>query len=142
MALGEDALHFPPPSLACTDASHAATTQTGPNPAGAPRVFQSWFADRRLVPTALPVLRWVHAGLGWRRADAPPTAGEIALHLAVWTVACEMVGPRFLAGVTGDPWDALAYAVGGLLAWAWWNRSAWLRPAGNPPRKSCCDAAG
>lgn len=111
-------------------------------PAGAPLFFQAWFDDLLLVPAALPLLLRVHAGLGWRRAEMPPTASEIGLHLAVWIVACEVVGPRLLAGVTGDPWDAVAYAVGALLAWAWWNRSVWLGPGGDSPRKACCDAIG
>ena len=63
---------------------------------------------------------WLQRQLGMRRHDAPPTVGEIALHLLVWCVVCEVIGPRFLHS-TGDVKDMVAYTAGALVAWEWWR---------------------
>jgi len=83
--------------------------------------FTGQFNDLLLIPCALPLILWVHRRLGWRAHDAPPTAAEVALHVAVWSIVCEVVGPHWVR-TTGDPWDVVAYAGGGLLAWIWWHR--------------------
>jgi hypothetical protein len=58
-----------------------------------------------------------------RKHDGPPTAGEIAFHLAVWSVLFEVIGPHWLR-VTGDALDVLAYVLGGVLAGIWWHLAA------------------
>lgn len=80
------------------------------------------FNDLLLIPCALPLLLWFHTRLGWRPRDQPPTWGETAAHLLVWSVLFEWIGPHVLARATGDPWDVAAYVAGGLLAAWWWNR--------------------
>lgn len=79
------------------------------------------FNDCLIVPCALPLMLWLHRWLGLRADDRFPTFGEVALHVAVWSVLCEVVGPQFM-NVTGDVKDVLAYATGGLMAWIWWHR--------------------
>src|ERR1044071_2652684 len=85
-------------------------------------LFHSYFNDFWLIPCALPPVLWLHRRLGLRTHDAPPRISEIVLHLAFWSLLFEWVGPRFLAHATGDPGDALAYALGALLAGLWWHR--------------------
>ena len=92
----------------------------------------SWFNDGLLIPCALPPLLLLHRWLRLRRHDAPPTFGEISLHLVFWSILFEWWGPHIFKYVTGDWWDVLAYFVGGLLACAWWNRAAILHPAFRP----------
>lgn len=85
-----------------------------------------WFADLLLIPCAAPVLLWIERRVGLRSHDRPPTAAEIVWLLALWSFLFEVVAPRFLPHATGDWRDVVAYAAGGLVAWAWWNRP--IRP--------------
>lgn len=80
------------------------------------------FNDVLLIPCALPVLLALQRWLKLRDHDRPPTPGEIALYLGVWSVLFEVIGPHIMPWTVGDPWDALAYAVGGLAAGLWWHR--------------------
>lgn len=79
------------------------------------------FNDMLLIPAALPLILWVQRRLGWRAHDAAPTAGEIALHLGIWTAICEGVGPHFVAHATADWRDGVAYLAGALAAGLWWR---------------------
>lgn len=81
------------------------------------------FNDLLLIPAALPCVLWIQRRLGVRPTDAAPTFQEIALHVAVWSVISEGLGPRFGHRGTADILDCLAYTVGGAAAWVWWNRS-------------------
>ena len=81
------------------------------------------FDDLLLMPAALPVVLWLQRRLGLREHDLAPSWSEMIFHLAVWSVICEFVGPRWLHHGTADIWDVAAYAVGGVAACLWWNRS-------------------
>ena len=70
----------------------------------------------------LPPLLLMQRGLKLRMHDQVPSAGEIALYLAVWSILFEVIGPHLMRRATGDPWDVIAYVVGGILAGLWWNR--------------------
>ena len=85
-------------------------------------LFQFWFNDVLLIPCALPPMLQVHRWLDLRTHDLAPTGGEILGHLAVWSVWFEWIGPHWMRHVTGDPLDVLAYAIGALMAGAWWHR--------------------
>jgi hypothetical protein len=77
------------------------------------------FNDLLLIPCALPPLLWLHRKLGLRKDDAMPNTAEIAMHTLVWIFLCEGLSPRYGRG-TADYLDAIAYAVGALLAgWSW-----------------------
>lgn len=78
------------------------------------------FNDCLLIPCALPLVLWAQRRLDLRRHDGFPDAIEIGFHLGVWSLVCEVVGPRVMH-VTGDLKDVVAYAAGGLFAWAWWR---------------------
>lgn len=82
----------------------------------------NWFDDGLLIPCALPVLLRIHRSVGWRGHDLPPGWAEIALHLGVWAVVCEGVGPWLVRNAVGDPLDVLAYVIGGLVAGLIWRR--------------------
>lgn len=81
-----------------------------------------WFNDLLLIPCAAPLCLWIERKIGLRKHDGPPTAYEIAVFLILWSVLFEWIAPRFIPWATGDWHDALAYVIGGILAWAWWNR--------------------
>jgi len=88
------------------------------------------FNDLLLIPCALPPLLYLHRKFRLRKVDIPPTALEVGLHLVVWSLVCEAVGPAFVAGTTADPWDVVAYGVGAVVSWVVWNR-AWRRLDGS-----------
>lgn len=83
------------------------------------------FNDLLVIPAAVPLVLWLHARLGWRDSDTAPTAGEIFVHVAVWSFVCEVIGPHLNHRAVGDPVDVVCYAGGGALAWLWWHRSRW-----------------
>lgn len=90
------------------------------------------FNDLWLMPAALPVVLWIQRRAGWRAHDGPPSWAEMGLHLAVWSVICEFIGPFWLHHGTADWWDVAAYAVGGTAACLWWHRSARNTPVRQP----------
>ncbi|MGP8201851.1 MAG: class I SAM-dependent methyltransferase [Limisphaerales bacterium] len=84
--------------------------------------FHSWFNDTLLIPCALPPVLLLQRWLGLRTHDQPPTAGEVIAHVVGWSILFEVIGPHILP-TTGDPWDAVAYAVGGAISFCWWRWS-------------------
>src|SRR5689334_818224 len=51
------------------------------------------FNDLLLIPAALPVVLWLQRISGLREHDGTPTWPEMLLHLFVWSLVCEWVGP-------------------------------------------------
>ncbi len=88
--------------------------------------IHGYFNDVLLIPCALPPLLLTERWLGLRRHDLLPEAGEIFLNWVVWSILFEVIGPHIMR-TTGDPWDVVAYAVGGMVAWLWWHRRDWIR---------------
>jgi len=82
------------------------------------------FNDLLLIPCALPPLLLIQRRLGLRAHDRFPELGEVALYLAVWSILFEVMGPRIIPWTVADPWDVLAYLVGGILAGIWWHELA------------------
>jgi hypothetical protein len=80
------------------------------------------FNDMLLMPCALPPLLWFQRLLKLRDHDDMPTVGEIGLYLFVWSILFEVIGPHIMKRATGDPWDVVAYVVGGIGAGLWWHR--------------------
>lgn len=95
------------------------------------RFLSGYFDDVLLIPAALPVVLWLQRITTLREHDRNPTWGEMSLHLVIWSVICEWLGPRWLHHGFADPWDVLAYAVGGIGACLWWHRRA-ANPLFNP----------
>lgn len=96
-----------------------------------PRVTNAFlrghFNDLLLIPCALPLVLLLQRRLKLRAHDRPPEAGEIALHLVIWSLLFEVAGPHLVQRATGDVGDVAAYLAGGLFAWWWWNRRAVAR---------------
>lgn len=80
------------------------------------------FNDLLLIPCALPIVLWLQRRLGLRTHDDSPTAAEVALHLGVWTIIAEWIGPHFLHRGVGDMWDVAAYAIGAAAAVLAWRK--------------------
>src|SRR5580765_2675534 len=83
--------------------------------------LHSWFNDLLLIPCALPVVLWLQRRLKLRFHDEPPRPGEILFQLLIWSILFEGIGPLLMPRVIGDPWDVVAYTVGGLFAGLWWQ---------------------
>jgi hypothetical protein len=83
--------------------------------------FHFHFNDVWLIPCALPLLLWLHRKLGLRTHDRFPSIAEVMLHLGIWCVICEGIGPRWMAGTSGDFRDVLAYSSGAISALCWWR---------------------
>lgn len=84
--------------------------------------LRDYFDDLLLIPAALPLLLGLERWLGTRRNAGPPRWAEIALVVALWSIAAEAVAPRLTARAVGDAWDVVAYTAGALAAGLWWNR--------------------
>ena len=84
--------------------------------------LRNYFDDTLFIPAALPLMLWLYRRLGLRSGDARPEWSEIIFHLVVWSIAAEVIAPRFFAHAVGDPWDVAAYAAGALVAGLVWNR--------------------
>ena len=87
-----------------------------------------YLSDFLCLPVLLPVTLWLQRLLGLRGHDDAPSYRECAAHWLLWTCCFELLGPAAPAlapGAVADPWDAVAYGVGGLLvAWLWRRGSA------------------
>lgn len=110
-------------------------------PHAGPGFLHDHFNDLWLIPAALPLVLWLQRRLGWRPDDAPPTWSEIALHLTVWAVICEGIGPLLVAHATADWRDVAAYLVGALVAGTWWNRDQLALRRSVPRRPRSVDPA-
>jgi len=83
--------------------------------------LRGYFNDLLLIPAALPPILWLHHKAGWRGHDLPPSVGEITLHLVMWSIIAEVVGPKLFTHSVGDWADVAAYTAGALAAWLWWQ---------------------
>ena len=78
--------------------------------------FDNYFSDFLLIPCALPPLLFFYQLMGMRRGANYPEFGEVILHLLVWSIFCELIGPLVLGLGVGDTLDVLAYTCGALLS--------------------------
>jgi hypothetical protein len=83
--------------------------------------LHGYFNDLLLIPCALPLVLWMQRRLGLRKHDNVPEITEVLFHLVVWCVLFEVIGPHLIRHTTGDPLDMVAYAMGALVALAWWR---------------------
>jgi ubiquinone/menaquinone biosynthesis C-methylase UbiE len=101
------------------------------------------FGDVLLIPAALPPILGLQRWAGLRNHDRAPTTSEIFGHLLIWSLVAEALGPRLFSWTVGDVLDVLAYALGALIAGAWWHRVALVRSiaeALNPSRVARFDS--
>jgi hypothetical protein len=87
------------------------------------KIIVAYLNDVLLIPVILPIILFFSRVLKFREEYSPPVIMEIVIPLAIWSIAFEFIGPYFLERGTSDPFDVLAYSVGGLVSWVIWNRS-------------------
>ncbi|HEB53210.1 MAG TPA: hypothetical protein ENI87_08155 [bacterium] len=100
-----------------------------------------YLGDTLCLPVCVPLLLWLQRRSGVRGHDLPPSRRELLGLWLLWTVCFEWLGPRLpllAPGAVSDPWDALAYAAGGLFAGLAWCRS----DGGSPPASSAGQRLG
>jgi hypothetical protein len=89
--------------------------------------------DLLLIPAALPLVLWFQHLLGWRTHNRPPDLGEIVMHLAIWGLISEALGPWLFHRGTADWRDLLAYAAGAIVGYVFWNRKKRLAEGPKSP---------
>lgn len=86
-----------------------------------------YLGDVLCMPVIVPVTLWLQQRLGLRPRELRPGRRELLLHWLLWSMCFEWLGPRLpvlAPGAVADPWDAVAYGAGGLLAaFAWGSRT-------------------
>jgi hypothetical protein len=93
--------------------------------------FRNYFDDILLIPCFLPIVLLAHKCLSLRSDDAFPTAREAVIHLIIWSICFELIGPLFYSKAVGDPLDVAAYWLGGIASlWIWTTRGRVLRESG------------
>lgn len=75
--------------------------------------FDYW-TDFLLIPVMLPPMLTLYEIINWRKMT-PLTLKEVLLHLTVWSIVCEGIGPLLYSKATADINDVFAYTAGGLL---------------------------
>ncbi len=81
-----------------------------------------YWNDLWMLPCALPLILSVYGLLGLRELAIRPSGAEILWHGVLWGLMAEFVGPLCFKHAVGDPWDLVAYAVGGFVLFYRWHR--------------------
>ena len=84
---------------------------------------KDYLNDVLCLPLFTPIILQFQKFLGLREHDLPPRLWEILQHWLVFSVIFEGIIPHFpsIWRSVADPWDVVAYLVGGLSAVAVWN---------------------
>ena len=94
--------------------------------------------DLLCVGVWVPVMVTLTRATGLRKHDRPPTAAEVLVALAVWSVMFELWLPTqawLPFPHTADPFDVLVYAAGAAVALTlWWRPRGLSPPRGGPGR--------
>ncbi len=85
--------------------------------------LRNHFDDLLLIPAALPLILWLQRRFRLRTSDAPPDWREVLMHLVVWSIAAEIIGPHLFSHAMGDVWDVVAYTAGAVVATVIWKMS-------------------
>lgn len=85
--------------------------------------MDQYWSDIWMLPCALPVILSLYSAFGLRKPGALPSVAEILSHGVLWGLMAEFLGPMLFAHSVGDPWDLVAYAVGGFFIFARWHYS-------------------
>jgi hypothetical protein len=83
--------------------------------------FRNYLNDLLLIPCALPLVLQLQSLLGLRLTDAFPSPFEVGLHLTIWSLYCEWIGPIVQQKGIGDPLDVVAYCMGGGVSLVIWT---------------------
>ncbi len=93
-----------------------------------PHHIGGWFThgylnDVLCLPMFVPMILYLQHLLGLRPHRRYPRVWEIVQAWAAFSIVFQLITPRFpkLFITAGDPYDMIAYAVGGVLAGWWWR---------------------
>ena len=85
-------------------------------------LVHDYLNDVLCLPIFLPIILRLQSALGIRRHHLPPTSFELVHNWIVFSVLYYFVFPRLPAfSSTADPWNSVAYLVGGLTAFITWG---------------------
>ena len=96
-------------------------------------LVHDYLNDLLCLPLLVPIILRIQSQLRIRRHDRPPTVFELVHNWIVFSVVFELVIPRLPQfRSTADPWDVVAYLVGGLLGYVCWHWRGITSIAGDP----------
>src|SRR5437867_2312156 len=85
-------------------------------------LVHDYLNDLLCLPLFLPIILRVQRLLRIRRHDLPPTIFEALHNWVVFSIIYELVLPRLsMFRSVADGWDVVAYLVGGVFAYAYWQ---------------------
>jgi hypothetical protein len=94
-----------------------------------PHHIGGWFTHGYLndvicLPMFVPIILYIQHLIGVRPHYRFPRVWEIAIAWGAFAIVFQAITPRFpkVFITAGDPWDMLAYASGGVVAWIIWGR--------------------
>lgn len=86
-------------------------------------LVHDYLNDLLCLPIFVPIILRFQRALGIRGHDSPPTLFEIVHNWVVFSILYEFVFPKISAfSSVSDPWNSIAYLIGGIAAYAFWNR--------------------
>lgn len=88
------------------------------------KFVNSYLNDFLLIPVLIPIILYVSKRLNCRKYSFPPMFVEIIIPLVIWSIAFEFIGPFYVKKGISDPFDVLAYCLGGFFSWLFWNRNS------------------
>lgn len=102
-----------------------------------PHHIGGWFThgylnDVMCLPLFLPMILYAQRLVGLRPSDAFPKWWEILQHWAIFSIVFELILPTMpqLYKHTHDPWNVVAYLIGGIIAGLIWRQeSVWQMKA-------------
>jgi hypothetical protein len=86
-------------------------------------LVHDYLNDLLCLPIFLPIILRLQSALGIRRHHLPPAFFELIHNWAIFSVLYYFVFPRWPAfSSVADPWNSVAYLVGGIAAYVCWRR--------------------
>jgi hypothetical protein len=115
-----------------------------------PHHIGGWFThgylnDVMCLPLFVPISLYLQRQLEIRKHDGYPRLWEIFQHWLIFTLVFQVIMPRFpnIFRGAGDPWDILAYLIGGVIGAIYWGLAACGSHRSlkrNPPGETSADA--
>ena len=86
-------------------------------PAYSHALVRGYLGDFLALPICVPFFATSQTWLGVRRVGANLRATEILAYWLLFSVWFEILAPQVWHRLTADPWDVVAYGLGGLCLW-------------------------
>ena len=85
-------------------------------------LVHNYLNDLLCLPIFLPIILRLQSALHIRRHHLPPTLLELIHNWLIFSVLYYFVFPNLPAfSSVADPWNSVAYLIGGLAAYGWWK---------------------